>query len=87
MLDAIVATAAKLCDAYDVIITIRDGEDLQIASHYGPIPVDFRKRPIRRDWVTGRAVVDREPIDVEDLVAAAGAFPDGHAMAVRQGHR
>ncbi|MDF2972145.1 MAG: Adenylate cyclase [Microvirga sp.] len=87
VLDAIAGTAAKLCDAYDVIITLRDGEDLQVAAHHGPIPVDFLKWPIRRGWVTGRAVADRKPFHVEDLVAAADEFPDGHAMAVRQGHR
>ena len=87
MLDAIVQTAARLCEAYDAIITLREGNDLQIAAHHGPIPVDFRKWPTTRGWVTGRAVADRKPVHVSDLAAAANEYPDGHAMAVRLGHR
>src|SRR5262249_40897400 len=36
---------------------------------------------------TGRAFVDRGPIHVRDLQAAADEFPDGSKMALRSGHR
>src|SRR5258708_804001 len=43
--------------------------------------------PIDRGWVTGRAFVDREPVHVHDLRAAADEFPDGSERALRFGHR
>jgi signal transduction histidine kinase len=49
--------------------------------------VDFVGSPIGRGWVTGRAFVDREPVHVHDLQAAADEFPDGSAYARRFGHR
>jgi signal transduction histidine kinase len=49
--------------------------------------VDFPGSPIGRGWVTGRAFVDREPVHVHDLQAAADEFPEGSAYARRHGHR
>ena len=87
VLDAVAESAAKLCDAYDAAILLKDGESLAWKSHHGPIPIDFAKWPIGRDWVTGRAFVDRKPVHVDDLTAAADEFPAGQAMAKRLGHR
>jgi two-component system NtrC family sensor kinase len=44
-------------------------------------------RPINRDWVTGRAVVDRAIVHVPDLQAAEAEFPQGAAYARQYGHR
>jgi signal transduction histidine kinase len=43
--------------------------------------------PIERDWVTGRAFVDREPVHVHDLQHASTDFPEGSVRARRMGHR
>src|SRR5829696_4853104 len=40
-----------------------------------------------RGWAMGRAAVDRKPVHVHDLRAAAHEFPDGHALARRLGAR
>ena len=37
--------------------------------------------------MAGRAALDREPVHVHDLSAAVDEFPDGQAMALRDGHR
>jgi GAF domain-containing protein len=87
MLDTLTESACRLCDAYDALIFMRDGELLVFGAHYGPMPLDFGKWPLTRAWTNGRAVLDRKPIHVHDLQAEKTEFPDGHAMAQRMGHR
>ena len=87
VLDTLVELATRLCEAYDSVIFLRDGERLRIRAHYGPMPLDFADWPIGRGWVTGRAFIDHKPIHVHDLQAAVDEYPDGSAMAIRHGHR
>ena len=87
VLNAVAESAARLCEAYDAAILLPDGESLTVKAHHGPIPVEIGKLPIRRDWVTGRAFLDREPIHVHNILDVADEFPDGHEMAMREGHR
>jgi GAF domain-containing protein len=87
VLDTLVESATRLCEAYDSVILLRDGERLRVRAHYGPMPVDFVDWPIGRGWVTGRAFIDHKPIHVHDLQAAVDEYPDGSAMAIRLGHR
>ena len=86
VLDTLVESSSRLCDAYDSIILLRNGHTLDLAAHYGPIPVDFRNWAITRGWVSGRAFLDRESVHISDLVAAE-EFPDGRNMALRLGFR
>ncbi len=86
VLDTLVESSSRLCDAYDSIVLLRNGDTLNLAAHYGPIPVDFRNWAITRGWVSGRAFLDREPVHIPDL-AAAEEFPDGRDMALRLGFR
>jgi signal transduction histidine kinase len=88
VLDTIARVASNLCAADDVVIYLRDGDELLITTHHGSIPVPLgARRPIGRDWVSGRAVVDRYPIHVRDLAAAEDEFPLGWELAKQHGHR
>jgi GAF domain-containing protein len=87
VLDTIASICSRLCAADDVIILVKEGEDLRTAAHHGSIPMDFYKLPIGRDWVAGRTVLDRQAIHVRDLAAAGDEFPLCREMAVRHGHR
>jgi two-component system, NtrC family, sensor kinase len=87
VLDTLVKSVVTLCDGYDAVILLREGESLVFGAHHGPIPMDFVKWPLTRNWTAGRAVVDGKPVHVHDLTAAAAEFPDGSSMATRLGHR
>src|SRR6516225_6375320 len=86
VLEAIAESSCRLCEAYDSVIFLREGERLCGRAHHGPISMRG-EGPIDRGWVTGRAFVDREPVHVHDLRAAADEFPDGSERALCFGHR
>src|SRR5262249_4593032 len=60
---------------------------LHIQSHRGPLALDFEDYPVGRGWVTGRAVLDRVPVQVIDPLQADSEFPDASDMARRMGYR
>jgi signal transduction histidine kinase len=87
VLDAVAERAARLCDAWDGIILVKEGSDLQVVAHYGPIDTPIGMTlPINRGTVAGRAFVDRQTVQVEDLRGAAD-FPEGREIARRLSHR
>src|SRR5436305_916227 len=49
--------------------------------------MDFVEWPISRAWTSGRSVLDRKSVHVNDLSAESDEFPEGRAMALRMGHR
>jgi GAF domain-containing protein len=86
VLDTLSESVARLCDAYDAILFLRQGEKLHIKAHYGPIPLPITDRPINPNWVTGRAFIDRMPFHVHDA-STSEEFPDSRESALRVGHR
>src|SRR5215467_4661736 len=88
VLEAVVRSAARFCEADDVTIFELNGQDLRIAAHWGVVPQDVGARfPCVRGHVVGRAVLERNPVHVIDLQAEAVEFPEGSAFARRLGHR
>src|SRR5262245_31791652 len=89
VLDAIATTAARLLDVADADIMRVEGQLLRCVAKHGPSPqwAIGSTRAINRDWVTGRAVVDRTTVQVHDLQAAQNEFPEGAAYAKLYGHR
>ena len=88
VLEVVVRSAARYCEADDVTIFELDGQDLRIAAHWGAVPQDIGVRfPCSRGHVAGRTVLERKPVHVIDLQAAAEEFPEGSAFARRLGHR
>jgi hypothetical protein len=71
-LEAIAESAARLLDVTDADIMRVEGDALRLIAKHGPSqqrPVGSI-RPINRDWVAGRAVIDRTTVQVPDLQAA-----------------
>jgi PAS domain S-box-containing protein len=89
VLEAVVENAARLCHVPDAEIFRVDGDLLRLAAKCGPSPLWSigEGTPISRNWVTGRAVVDRSSVHVHDLSASEAEFPEGAAYAKRYGHR
>jgi signal transduction histidine kinase len=89
VLDTIAKIAGRLCVAEDVTIFLREHTYLRLAAHHGTIvgsPPNNRV-PVGRGWVAGRAVLDRQPIQAPDLLAAADEFPLGRKVADKFGFR
>jgi GAF domain-containing protein len=88
VLDAVVASAARLCEARNADIWLRDGEMGVVRVRSGPLigPSVGHQQPLNRDWVTGRAILQARTIHVPDLLDS-DEYPQGKAMARRHGHR
>jgi two-component system NtrC family sensor kinase len=89
VLDAIATTTTRLLYVPDAYIMRVEGQLLRAVARHGTSPqwAIGTTRAISRDWVTGRAVVDRKTVHVHDLQAAQSEFPEGAAYAKRYGHR
>jgi GAF domain-containing protein len=87
VLRAIAESAARLLNVTDTQIMRVEGDALRLVAKHGPLPNWVGARPINRNWVAGRAVVDRTTIQVADLQTAESDFPQGAADAKRYGHR
>jgi GAF domain-containing protein len=69
-------------------VLLKEGDVLRSSAHHGPIPVRFDKLPINRNWVTGRAFVDKVPIHVYDLLSPEGEqFPLSRVTLQQEGYR
>jgi signal transduction histidine kinase len=90
VLDAIAERAAQLCDASAASMYLTDGDTLRHLASKGPSPdpvshVD--SLPINRDSISGRALLERRTIEVNDMLAEGADYPLSLEIAQRDGHR
>jgi GAF domain-containing protein len=83
--DAIARSAARLCEAFDVVVYSVDGSVLRLVAHHGPMPAG--DVPLHRGTVGGRTVIERRLIHTRDLQTEVDEFPEGSAIARERGHR
>src|SRR5215468_5870109 len=86
VLDTVVQNAARLCEATDAQILQVDGDMLRLVASYGPLPTS-QTRPLKRQLVSGRAVIDRQTIHVDDITVAEDEFPYTRALGIPRGIR
>jgi GAF domain-containing protein/anti-sigma regulatory factor (Ser/Thr protein kinase) len=85
--DAVVTSVLPLCEALDSAIFLREGDVLMRRAHAGPlINRSAAQQPIDRDWVTGRAFVEKRTVHVPDLQASKD-YSRGRSAARRYGYR
>ncbi|MGB7947453.1 MAG: GAF domain-containing protein, partial [Candidatus Binatia bacterium] len=94
VLDVVAENAARLCDATDAIIRLVEGNVLRLRAHQGSIPSFTQVQRAEsdsldrgREWIPGRAVLDRETIHIHDISAVESEFPETAARARRAGVR
>jgi signal transduction histidine kinase len=89
VLDAVVESARRLCDASDSALLRVEGDALVIVAEHrlgGAVEIG-ELVPIRRDWVAGRAVVDRKTVHIPDIMAQSEEFAAAMASVTKRGLR
>src|SRR5262245_18903794 len=87
VLDTIAESAAKLCDADDVVLRRTDGVTYQTVSHFGPLPHSGDEIPVDIGSGPGRAILERRIVHVHDVQKAHDEFPGAKLYAIPQGVR
>ncbi|HMF25626.1 MAG TPA: GAF domain-containing protein, partial [Pseudolabrys sp.] len=87
VLTAICETVAKLCQTKDAEIFIRDGDRLRLGWVQGSMGTEAETWPITPGLVMGRAILNRELIQVHDLRAVREEYPEGYQSSLLVGHR
>ena len=86
VLDTVAENAARLCDASDALILRVETDILRLVASYGSLPTS-PTRPISRQLVSGRAVIDRQTIHVHDIAVADDEFPYTRSLGIPRGIR
>jgi GAF domain-containing protein len=85
--DAVAESAARLCDAGDVIIRRIEGGVMRAVAHIGsiPLPAEVAAMPVAPKSVAGRAVIERRTIHIHDVTedSMRDEYPEAAFMAQR----
>jgi GAF domain-containing protein len=88
VLDVVVESAARLCNATDALIWRVDGDILRPVAVYGTMPAPAITIPLGRGTPSGRAVIDQQTIHVHDIKAELETeFPDAKVRQQATGTR
>jgi len=88
VLETIAENATRVCGSYDAMIRLVEGNLLHVVAHHGPVAPGVMDRPIDRASANGRAVIDRQIIHIDDLLALSETeFPGARADQERLGLR
>src|SRR5262249_46962864 len=72
VLDMVAANAARLCDSVDAQIYRVEGDTLRKVASHGILPTAFgvgESHPITCGGPTARAILDRQPVHIHDILA------------------
>src|SRR5437867_3129530 len=70
VMDAVAENAARVCGASDASIRRLEGDTLRLVARFGSIPIGAPDViPLDRDYPTGRSVIERRTIHIEDLLS------------------
>ena len=72
VLDVVAENAARLCEANDAQIYRVEGDVRRKVASYGNVPADLAvggTRPLSRGSVSGRCIVDRQVVHMQDMMA------------------
>jgi two-component system, NtrC family, sensor kinase len=90
VLDIVAANAARLCDSVDAQIYRVEGDTVRKVASHGIISPAFEigeTHPINRGWPTGRAILDRQPVHIHDILAEREVDWDILQIAKQRGTR
>ncbi|HEY6239633.1 MAG TPA: GAF domain-containing protein, partial [Burkholderiales bacterium] len=87
--NAVVESAAHLCESFDAAVWRRDGDRLLLCAHHGPIPMGAIGEfflPLAGS-VAGRAVAEGRTIHIADIQADSDEYAASTAYSLRIGVR
>jgi GAF domain-containing protein len=89
VLDSVAQHAARICDAQMIEIVLVENEQFRVVASFGEAERLSRSEsvPLDRSTVSGRAIIDLQPVQVDDLQMAGDEFPLGRGLAITHGHR
>jgi len=88
VLDAVAERAARMCGAEHVdIFLVEPGGAVRVAATVGDLGGPLDPIPLDRRTVMGRSILDRAPLQIDDVQNAGDSLALGAQLARKYGHR